>query len=55
MGKSTAKKRIKVPPGYRLIFRRYKTDKNTGRKIPPPPGCRAWPLLVPIEPVNDNN
>jgi hypothetical protein len=49
------RREIQVPDGYRLIFRFYKKNPKTGELMPPPPGCKAWPILVPIgEPANDN-
>gem|GEM_PF-2368089 len=33
---------------YVLIFRAYITDRN-GRRRPPPPGCKAWPLKVRVK------
>jgi hypothetical protein len=32
-----------------LIFRYYRRDPKTGRLLPPPPGCKAWPILIDAE------
>lgn len=39
--------KIYVPPGHRLIFRAWIRDRD-GNKIYPPPGKKAWALVVPI-------
>lgn len=46
---------IDVPDGYKLVFRRFKRDPKTGKLLPPPPGCRAWPFVVPIEDAANEN
>ena len=42
------KKKITVPPGYKLVFRPWKTDKNGNRLYAANYGFKAWPLLIPI-------
>ena len=37
-----------VPPGYKLVFRAWKTDRNGRRLNASHYGLRAWPLVVPI-------
>jgi hypothetical protein len=39
--------KIHVPPGYRLIFRAWYTDKDGNRVYAKQFGKRAWPLVVP--------
>lgn len=42
-------KKIKVPKGYKLIFRRYRKDSKSSKQLDARLyGIRAWPLLVPI-------
>jgi hypothetical protein len=38
-----------VPPGYRLIFRAWKTDRNGNRMYAKDYGLKAWPLLIRIK------
>lgn len=46
--------RIYVPEGFKLIFRPWRTDKKSGRRIWARWfGLRAFPMLVPI--VDTNN
>ena len=40
--------KVIVPPGYKLIFRAYYTDKNGNRVYAKDHGLRGWPLLVPV-------
>lgn len=37
-----------IPPGHKLIFRAWKTDKNGNRLYARDYGKRGWPLVVPI-------
>lgn len=37
---------LKVPPGYRLIFRACYTDKDGNKVYAKDHGKRAWPLLI---------
>lgn len=39
---------IKVPAGFRLIFRATKTDKNGNKLFARDYGLRGWPILVPV-------
>jgi hypothetical protein len=42
------KRRIHVPPGYRLVFRATRIDPRTGQVLHARAyGFRAWPILVP--------
>ncbi len=48
-GSSMTKPNCKPPPGYTLVFRRWRRDPRTGawmdaRRY----GYRAWPILVPV-------
>lgn len=40
--------KLTVPPGFRLIFRAWKKDKDGNQMNAKDYGLRAWPLLVPI-------
>ncbi len=43
------KKRIPVPEGMKLIFRRYRKDPKSNKLLDARLyGCKAWPILVPI-------
>lgn len=44
-----AKRKLpKPPPGYRYIFRAYRTDPKTGKVLHASTfGLKAWPILVP--------
>ena len=44
-----AKRKLpKPPPGYRYIFRPYRTDPKTGKVLHASTfGLKAWPILVP--------
>lgn len=40
--------RISVPPGYKLVFRPWRTCPTTGQRIYAKMyGFRAWPILIP--------
>jgi len=42
------RKFVPPPPGYRYIFRRFRTDPKTGTVLDATAyGFRAWPILVP--------
>lgn len=41
--------KYRVPPGYRLIFRAWITDKNGNRIYARDYGKRGFPLLVPAK------
>jgi hypothetical protein len=37
-----------LPPGYRWVFRPWRTDPKTGKRIYASSyGLRAWPIAVP--------
>ncbi|WP_199738750.1 hypothetical protein [Corallococcus sp. CA054B] len=36
-----------APPGYRYVFRRWKTDEKTGRRVYPKK-AKVFRMLVPI-------
>jgi hypothetical protein len=40
--------KLTVPKGFRLIFRAWKTDKDSTRVYAKDKGLKGWPLLVPI-------
>jgi hypothetical protein len=40
--------KLTVPPGFRLIFRASKRDKNGNLVYAKDHGLRGWPLVVPI-------
>ena len=41
------RRRIYVPPGYRLVFRATRTDPRTGKVLHARAyGLRAWPILI---------
>ena len=45
-------KKVKVPKGMKLIFRRYRKDPKSNQMLDAQRyGCKAWPILVPIEQV----
>jgi len=37
-----------IPPGYKLIFRAWKTGRNGNRLYARNYGLRGWPLVVPV-------
>ena len=41
-----ANKKLTVPPGYMLIFRAWKRDRDGNRMYAKDYGLRAWPLLI---------
>ncbi|WP_165385587.1 hypothetical protein [Pseudoalteromonas phenolica] len=44
------KKKIPVPEGMKLIFRRYRKDPKSNQMLDARRyGCKAWPILVPAE------
>lgn len=43
------KTKIEVPPGYKVIFRPWRTGKDGKRIYASTFGLKAWPLLVPKE------
>jgi hypothetical protein len=43
----TKKKYPPVPPGKRLIFRRFRVDPRTGKKVFAPPG-KVFPIFVDV-------
>lgn len=47
-----SKKKVEVPKGMKLIFRRYRKDPKSNQLLDARRyGCKAWPILVPIESV----
>jgi hypothetical protein len=38
--------KVTIPPGYRLIFRASKRDKNGNRMLAKDHGLKCWPILV---------
>jgi len=38
---------IRVPPGYRLIFRPYRRNAQGQLEYARSYGLRAWPILIP--------
>jgi len=39
---------MKIPNGYRLIFRAWRTDRHGNRLYARDYGLRAWPILIRI-------
>ena len=45
---SVKKSHPKPPPGYKVIFRPWRTDPKTGKKLFAHAfGLKAWPIFVP--------
>ena len=41
-------KLIVIPPGHKLVFRRYRRDPKTNEILDARNyGCKAWPIIVP--------
>jgi hypothetical protein len=47
-----SKNKLEIPAGMKLIFRRYRKDPKSNQLLDARQyGCKAWPILVPIENV----